>query len=86
VDTRARKLAGWLVVAVGVVIALVGALADQIGLGNGGPDKFGGKQVAALVVGLVIAVVGLVIALMPQRSPEAVSGSGVDGSVESDAE
>ncbi len=67
-DTRARKLAGWLVVVVGAVIALVGVLADKVGLGAEGPDKFGGKQVAALVVGLVIAVVGLVIALLPQRS------------------
>jgi len=70
VDTRTRRLAGWLIVAVGAVIALVGALADKIGLGGGGADKFGGKQVAALVVGLVILVVGLVIALLPPRSPQ----------------
>jgi len=70
VDTRTRRLAGWVIVAVGVVVALVGALADQIGLGGGGSDKFGGKQVAALVAGLVIVVVGLIVALLPQRSPQ----------------
>jgi hypothetical protein len=68
VDTRTRRLAGWLIVAVGAAVALIGVLADKIGLGGEGGDKFGGKQVAALVVGLVIAVVGLVIALLPHRA------------------
>ena len=67
-DTRTRRLAGWLIVAVGAVVALIGVLADKLGLGGEGADKFGGKQVAALVAGLVIAVVGLVIALFPQRT------------------
>ena len=58
---------GWAVVAVGLVVALVGGLADQLGIGGEGPDEFGGKQVAALVGGLVVAVVGLVLALSGQR-------------------
>jgi hypothetical protein len=57
------KVAGWAIAAVGLVVALVGGLADQIGLGGDGPDEFGGKQVAALVVGLVVLVAGLALAL-----------------------
>jgi Zn-dependent protease with chaperone function len=57
------KVAGWAIAAAGLVVALVGALADQIGLGGEGPDKFAGKQVAALIAGLVILVAGLALAL-----------------------
>jgi hypothetical protein len=64
-NARTRRMVGWVIVAVGVVIAIIGGLADQIGLGGEGPDEFGGKQVAALVVGIVIAIVGLVVALWP---------------------
>ena len=60
-----RRVAGWIIVGIGVVIAVVGALADQLGLGGDGPDKFGGKQVAALIVGIVIAIVGVVVAFWP---------------------
>lgn len=64
-DTRTRKLAGWVIVAIGVAIALVGAFADTFGLGGEGTDEVGGKQIAALVVGLLIALVGLAMALLP---------------------
>lgn len=57
------KLAGWAIAVAGLAVALVGGFADQIGLGGDGPDKFGGKQVAALIAGLVVAVAGLVLAL-----------------------
>jgi hypothetical protein len=67
VDARTRRVIGWALAAVGFVIALVGGLADQIGIGGEGPDEFGGKQVAALVGGLVVVVVGLVLALWGQR-------------------
>jgi hypothetical protein len=69
-DAHARRLVGWVIVAAGVVIAGVGALADQVGLGGEGPDKFAGKQVAAVVVGLIVAAVGLAVALWPSRPPE----------------
>lgn len=62
-DERSRRLVGWAVVAVGAVVAVVGGLADQLGLGGEGPDKFGPQQWAALVAGLVIMAVGLVVAL-----------------------
>jgi hypothetical protein len=55
------------IVAAGIVVAAVGVFADQIGLGGEGPDEFGGKQVAALIVGLAIAVVGLGVVLWSGR-------------------
>jgi hypothetical protein len=45
-------------------------LADQIGLGGEGPDEFGGRQVAAVIVGLIIAAAGLVLALWPSGPRE----------------
>jgi hypothetical protein len=66
VDARTRKLAGWVIVAIGVVIALIGGLADQIGVGGDGAEGVGGKQVAALIVGIVIALGGLALALLGQ--------------------
>lgn len=62
-DAHTRKLVGWAVAAVGAVIAVVGGLADQIGLGGEGPDEFGGRQVVALIVGLVVLVAGLALAM-----------------------
>jgi hypothetical protein len=67
VDARARKLVGWVIVAAGIVVAAVAVFADQIGLGGEGPDEFGGKQIAALIVGLAIAVIGLGVALWSGR-------------------
>ena len=49
---------GWAVLGVvGVVLALVSLLADPIGLG--GEPRFGWKQWLGLVVGVVIAIVGV---------------------------
>ncbi len=72
-DARTRKLAGWAIVAAGIVVTVVGAFADQIGLGGDGTDDFGGKQIAALIVGLVIAAAGLGLALWSgsRREPSA---------------
>ncbi len=62
-DERSRRLVGWVVVAVGAAVAVVGGLADQLGLGGEGPDKFGPQQWAAVLAGLVIAAIGLAVAL-----------------------
>jgi hypothetical protein len=75
VDANTRRIVGWVVVAVGVAVAVVGGLADQIGLGGDGPDEFGGKQVAALIVGLVIAAVGLALALWSRGEAEPSPGA-----------
>jgi hypothetical protein len=75
VDAHTRKLAGWVIAAIGVVIAIVGALADQIGLGESDNGGFGGRQVAAVIVGVVVALIGLGLAYWSQRSePNAAGG------------
>ncbi len=62
-DVRTRRLIGWVVAAVGAAIAIIGGLADQFGLGGEGVDEFGSKQVAAVVVGVVLAIAGVGLAL-----------------------
>lgn len=65
---RNRRLVGWVVVIVGAAVAIVGGLADQLGLGGDGPDEFGPNQVAAVVVGIVLVAAGLALALWPRRA------------------
>jgi hypothetical protein len=62
VDARTRKLAGLAIAAVGVVVAVVGGLADQIGIGANDQGEMGGKQIAALVVGVLLVIGGIVLA------------------------
>lgn len=62
-DAHTRRLVGWVLAALGLVVAVVGGLADQLGLGGEGPDEFGRQQVAAVAVGVVLIVVGLALAL-----------------------
>jgi hypothetical protein len=61
-DARTRKLAGLAIIAVGIVLAVVGGLADQVGIGANDEGEMGGKQIAALVVGLLLVVAGAVLA------------------------
>ena len=61
-DARTRKLAGLAIIAVGVVLAVLGGLADQIGIGANDESEIGGKQVAALVVGVLLIAAGAVLA------------------------
>jgi hypothetical protein len=62
-----RRIVGYVIVGVGIVIAIVGAFADQLGLGGDGKDRFGGKQWGALIAGIVIVVIGLVVTFWPAR-------------------
>lgn len=55
-----RRTLGFAVLAVGVIVVVVSALADQIGIGCG--DAFGWKQIVGVIVGAVIAVVGVIVA------------------------
>jgi hypothetical protein len=64
-----RRQIGIAVALVGVVAALIAALANPLGIGDPG---WGWKQTVLLVVGIVLAICGGVIAL---RSPS--SGTGV---------
>ncbi len=58
-DARTRKLAGWVIAAIGAIIAFLGVFAGPIGLGD---DDFGGLQIAAVIIGLVVAGIGVVVA------------------------
>ena len=53
------KTTGSVLVIVGLVVALLAACADSIGLGA--EAGMGSKQIAGLVIGVVIAAVGLVL-------------------------
>jgi hypothetical protein len=70
VDAHTRRIVGWVIAAVGLVIAVVGGLADQLGMGGDGADQFGGKQVAALIVGIVVAAAGLALAMWGRGETE----------------
>ncbi len=63
-----NKNIGYLLVALGVIAALVALFADQLGLGN--KDGFGLQQTGLLVVGLVVAAVG---GFLSTRSPSTAS-------------
>ena len=61
---------GLLIVVVGVAAALLGALANPLGIGHSG---FGWKQVVLLVVGIVVAGVG---AAVLRRAPSSNAAPG----------
>lgn len=73
-DARTRKLAGLALAAVGVVLAVVGGLADQIGIGANEDGEMGGKQVAALVVGVLLVIGGIVLATVLAKDAGAADG------------
>jgi hypothetical protein len=58
VDARTRKLVGWVITAVGAIIAFLGIFAGVLGIGD---DDFGGLQITAIIVGVVVAAVGVVL-------------------------
>jgi hypothetical protein len=59
VDAQTRKLVGWVIVAIGAIVALLGAFAGLIGLGD---DDFGPLQIAAVIIGVVVAAIGVAVA------------------------
>jgi hypothetical protein len=60
------KTIGLGLLVLGIILAGLGAAADSIGLGD--PKEFGYRQIAAVVVGAVVAVAGVVVAI---RKPAA---------------
>ena len=63
-----RRAFGYTVIAVGTVVLVISALADQIGVGD--EEAFGLQQTLGVVVGAVVAVAGLVLARLGNRSPD----------------
>ena len=57
-DARTRKLVGWVITAIGAIIAFLGIFAGPLGLGD---DDFGPLQIAAVIIGVVVAAVGVVL-------------------------
>jgi membrane associated rhomboid family serine protease len=53
-----RALVAWLAIGVGVALALVSVLGDVIGIGSQ-EGTFGWKQIAGLVVGVVLIAAGI---------------------------
>lgn len=66
-----RKLGGGIVIAVGIALLVLSALADPIGVGGGG--GFGWKQTTGVIAGAVVVVIGL--ALMYARRGEATEAT-----------
>ena len=56
-----RKIAGVVLLVLGIIVLVLSLAADLIGAG--GSAAFGSKQIIGTVVGAIVAVVGLVLAL-----------------------
>jgi hypothetical protein len=65
---RQRRQVGTLIVLVGVVAALIAALADPLGIG--GEDGFGWKQGVLLAIGIVLIIAGGAIVWLSQHRTE----------------
>ena len=61
------KTIGIALIIIGVLVLAVSLLADYIGLGSG-PAGIGWMQLIGVGVGLVVAVVGIVLALRQKKS------------------
>lgn len=61
-----RRSLGFVVAAVGVIVVVVAAFADPIGVG-GAEDTFGWKQIVGVVIGAVVAVGGIVLAVRGEK-------------------
>ena len=68
-----RKRLGWAIAALGAVLVAVSALADPLGLGEGG--GVGWKQITGIVVGAAVVLVGVVL-VYAQRGGGRVSQAG----------
>ena len=62
-----RRSIGFLVMGIGVVILVVAALADPLGVG-GADETFGWKQIVGVVVGAIVVVAGIVLAVTGRTS------------------
>jgi len=67
-----RRRFAWALVVFGAALVALSALADALGLGEGG--GFGYKQVTGVVVGGVFLAVGLALAVVERRAEEPPPG------------
>jgi uncharacterized membrane protein len=65
-----RNILGGIVVVAGLVLLVVSALAEPIGIGDGG--GFGWKQVTGVIVGAVAIVIGLLVMYWRRGEPRTV--------------
>ena len=64
-----RRSLGSALVALGLVVTAISALANQIGIGD--DDSFGWLQISGVVVGLLVAAAGFVIVRMNRKPDKA---------------
>ena len=63
-----RRSLGSALVAIGIILAAIAGLADQIGIGD--EEAFGWQQIGGVVVGLAIAIAGLVMTRLRNKSSD----------------
>lgn len=70
-----RRSLGFVVTAVGVIVVVVAAFADPIGIG-GAEDTFGWKQTIGIVLGAVLVVLGIILAVRGEKPAPGGDGAG----------
>jgi hypothetical protein len=58
-----KKTIGYILIALGVILAVISLAADVIGIGSPG---FGMQQILGTAVGVIVAIVGVWLALSKQ--------------------
>jgi len=61
-----RRVLGWIVTGVGLVVVFIFAAADVIGIG-GSANEFGNRQIIGTVIGAVVVAAGLAVSYLPAR-------------------
>ncbi|HSQ36730.1 MAG TPA: hypothetical protein VLS92_02435 [Acidimicrobiia bacterium] len=63
-----RRVVGWIVAGVGLVVVFISAAADVIGISSGGSaEMFGNRQIIGTVIGAVVVAAGLAVSYLPAR-------------------
>lgn len=83
-DALKNKNVGYAVAAVGVLLALIGAFADTLGIGAEDAEGMGGKQLALLLAGVVVLGAGLAVVFLSGPSDD--SSPTAEADTEADTE
>jgi hypothetical protein len=62
-----QRFLGLIFIVGGVAVAIISLLADTIGLGSG-KNEIGSMQILGMVVGLVIAIIGVAVLLWKKKA------------------